>query len=108
KFAHIRQPYLTILTVCEIDIPLVTQRIVGVQHQTDRSIGAGALGQLEHGAVPKFLENFSAIRLDPSIRSSEGVSAVLRMTFPSAGERIEVMLAVAIDARGWRSSFCDF
>src|SRR5215831_20607706 len=85
EFAHIRRPYFAILAVCEIYPPLVTLRIVGVQHQADRSIGAGDFGQLEHGAVPKFLESLSAVKLDPRVRSSEGVSAVLRMTFPSAG-----------------------
>src|SRR5262249_38668338 len=109
EFAHIRRPYFAILAVCEIYPPLVTLRIVGVQHQAGRAIGAGDFGQLEHGTGPKFLERLRATKFDPRrIRSREGVSAVLRMTLPSAGERIEVMLTVVIDARGWRSTFCDF
>src|SRR5215469_14824040 len=106
EFAHIRRPYFAILAVCEIYPPLVTLRIVDVQHQAGRSVGVGDLGQFEHGAVPKFLESFSPIKFDPRrIRSREGVSAVLRMTLPSAGERIEVMLTVVIDARGWGPPF---
>jgi hypothetical protein len=30
------------------------------------------------------------------------------MRFPGAGERIEIVLAVVIGARGWRSGFGDF
>ena len=40
-----------------------------------------------------------------SYQIQRGVSAVLRMTLPSAGERIEVVLAVVIDARGWGPPF---